>query len=103
MLLSTVPFALATGRVAHANTVTDWNHTMIDALEAAGTPPPTAARSAAIVQASVYDAVNGVRPRYAPYRVVPVAAPGASGAAAVAGAAHETLVALFPAQQPLLD
>jgi hypothetical protein len=103
VLWLTVPLVLLTGGVARANTVTDWNHTLIDALEAAGTPPPTAARSAAIVQASVYDAVNGIRPRYAPYRVAPAAAPGASRAAAAAGAAHEALEALFPAQQPLLD
>jgi hypothetical protein len=102
-LLLTALAVLATGGVAHANAVTDWNQTMIDALETAGTPPPTAARAAAIVQASVYDAVNGIRPRYAPYRVAPAAPPGAARAAAAAGAAHEALVQLLPAQQPLFD
>jgi PAP2 superfamily len=95
--------ALATGGVARANTVTDWNRTMIDAVEAAKTPPPPAARLAAIVQASVFDAVNGIRPRYAPYRVAPGAPGCASRAAAAAGAAYEALIKLVPNQKPLLD
>lgn len=95
--------AFATAGVARANPVTDWNRTMIDALEAAKTAPPPSARIAAIVQASVFDAVNGIRPRYAPYRIAPAAPPGASRAAAAAGAAHEALSALLPDQRALLD
>jgi hypothetical protein len=76
---------------------------MIDALEAGKTPPPPSARISAIVQASVFDAVNGIRPRYAPYRVAPAALPGASRAAAAVGAAHEALMALLPDQKELLD
>jgi hypothetical protein len=90
--------ALATPALARANTVTDWNRTLIGALESAKTPPPPSARIAAIVQASVFDAVNGIRPRYAPYRVVPAAPRGASRASAAAGAAYEALGALFPTQ-----
>jgi hypothetical protein len=95
--------ALAAPGVAGADVVTDWNRTMVDALEVGPTPPPTAARVAAIVQASVFDAVNGIRPHYAPYHVAPAAPRGASRAAAGAGAAHEALVVLFPAQQSTLD
>jgi hypothetical protein len=102
-LLMTALAALATAGVARADTVTDWNRTMTDALQAAKTPPPPSARVGAIVQASVFDAVNGVRPRYAPYRVPPAAPPGASRAAAAAGAAHEALRTLLPDQQALLD
>jgi hypothetical protein len=102
-LFLTALVVLATGGVAHANTVTDWNRTMIDALEAAKTPPPPAGRIAAIVQASVFDAVNGIRPRYVPYRVPPAAPRCASRAAAAAGAAHEALTTLFPDQRATLD
>jgi hypothetical protein len=102
-LLMTALCALATAGVARGDTVTDWNRTMIDALEAAKTPPPPSARVGAIVQASVFDAVNGIRPRYAPYRVAPAAPPGASRAAAAAGAAHEALRTLLPDQEALLD
>jgi PAP2 superfamily len=95
--------ALVAPGLASANVVTDWNRTMIDALETAKTPPPPAARVAAIVQSSVFDAVNGIERRYTPVHVEPAAPRGASRAAAAAAAAHEALVALFPAQQAMLD
>jgi hypothetical protein len=83
--------------------VTQWNLTMIAGLEAAAIPPPPSARIGAIVQASVFDAVNGITRRYAFYHVAPAAPAGASRAAAVAGAAYTTLVNLIPAQKPLFD
>jgi hypothetical protein len=88
---------------AQADTVTQWNLTMIAGLEAAGIPPPPAARIGAIVQASVFDAVNGIARRYAFYHVAPAAPPGASRDAAAAAAAHTALAALIPAQKPLFD
>jgi hypothetical protein len=95
--------ALAAPGVASANAVTDWNRTMIDSLEAAKTPPPPAARVAAIVQVSVFDAVNGIARRYTPVHVQPAAPRGASRDAAAVAAAHESLVVLLPAQQAMLD
>jgi hypothetical protein len=83
--------------------VTQWNLTMIAGLEAAAVPPPPSARIGAIVQASVFDAVNGIERRYAFYHVFPAAPHGASPAAAAASAAYTTLVALIPAQKPLFD
>lgn len=102
--LAAVMFAVFAGpAVARADVVTDWNRTMIDALEIAKTPPPPSARVAAIVQSAVFDAVNGIARRYTPVHVAPAAPRGASRVAAVAGAAHEALLALFPAQQAMLD
>ena len=89
--------------VAGADVVTDWNRTMVGALVTAASPPPLASRDAAIVQASVFDAVNGIARRYTPVHVPPAAPRGASRAAAAAGAAHESLVALFPLQRATLD
>jgi hypothetical protein len=85
------------------DTVTQWNLTMIAGLEAAATPPPPSARIGAIVAASVFDAVNGIERRYGFYHVAPAAPRGASRAAAAAGAAYTTLVALIPGQKPLFD
>jgi hypothetical protein len=89
--------------VARADVVTDWNRIMIGALEAAHTPPPPAMRAAAIVQVSVFDAVNGIERRYTPIHVDPAAPPGASRAAAAVGAAYEALVVLFPGQKATFD
>jgi hypothetical protein len=76
---------------------------MIGALETSHLPPPQSMRVGAIVQASVFDALNGIEGRYTPLHVQPAAPPGASRAAAVAGAAYEALVGLFPAQKPSFD
>jgi membrane-associated phospholipid phosphatase len=95
--------AFAPAGVARADVVTDWNRAMVNALEASHLPPPPSMRAAAIVQASVFDAVNGIENRYTPVHVQPGAPPGASRAAAAAGAAYEALVALFPAQKPSFD
>src|SRR5262249_31887227 len=67
---------------AQPDPVTQWNLTMIAGLEAAGIPPPPAARIGAIVQASVFDAVNGIDHRYAYYHLPPAAPHGASRAPA---------------------
>jgi PAP2 superfamily len=103
-LACAVPAAAAADPDTNApDTVTQWNLTMIAGLEAAAIPPPPAARIGAIVQASVFDAVNGIARRYAPYRVAPAAPHGASQDAAAASAAYTALVTLIPAQKPLFD
>jgi hypothetical protein len=65
--------------------------------------PTRLGRAMAIVQAAVYDSVNSIDPQYTPY-VIQVPAPAdASMDAAVAQAAHDALVAMFPNQQPYFD
>ena len=93
----------AHAKTAQPDTVTQWNLTMIAGLEAAGVGPPPAARVGAIVQASVFDALNGIERHFTPYHVAPAAPHGASRAAAAAGAAYTALVALLPGQKPLFD
>jgi membrane-associated phospholipid phosphatase len=80
-----------------------WNEAMIAAVRTAGQSPPVGARSAAIVQAAVYEAVNSIDGSYRHYLVdIPVPA-WASKEAAAAEAAHDALVGLFPSQAPVLD
>lgn len=70
--------------------VLDWNSTLLNAIQAsgkgdlAGTPPPLAARNAAIVHTAIYDAVRDA------------SGAGASPEAAAVGAAYQTLVNLYP-------
>jgi PAP2 superfamily len=103
MALLVAAVALGAPGVAKADTVTDWNRTMIAGLEAAKLPPPPSARIGAIVQASVFDAVNGIERRYTPYHVTAEAPRGASRDAAAASAAYTALVALIPSQKSLFD
>jgi len=65
--------------------------------------PTRLGRAMAIVQAAVYDSVNSIDLRYTPYLIKVPAPVGASMDAAVAQAAHDTLVAMFPNQQPYFD
>jgi hypothetical protein len=95
-----IPVALA---ARPANVAIVWNQTMLTTLTTAAVPPPAANRLGAIVQSAVFDAVNGIEHRYTPIHVQPAAPDEADPHAAVAGAAYETLVKLFPAQQPALD
>src|SRR5262249_23549491 len=72
-------------------------------LEAAHVGPQPSSRIGAIVETSVFDAVNGIERRYTPFHVAPDAPPGASRAAAAASAAYTALMALIPSQQSLFD
>ena len=92
------------GSAAMADEVTDWNRIMLDAfLVPPAVGAPLAQRPAAIVAASVFDAVNGIARRYTPIHVAPAAAPGASKRAAAVQAAYASLVRLFPAQTATFD
>lgn len=83
--------------------VIEWNQTMLSTFATGNVPAPAANRLGGIVQAAVFDAVNGIERRYTPIHVRAAAAPGASVRAAAANAAYTTLVALFPKQQAALD
>ncbi len=78
-----------------ADEVTEWNQTMLRAGLVAQTSPLQITRVAAIVQAAMFDAVNGIDRRYTPIRVSPAAHPGASRQAAAVQAAWDTLSHLY--------
>jgi hypothetical protein len=88
---------------ARADDITDWNQHMLRAVTVAGTSPLVTTRVAAIVQASVFDAVNGIDRKYAPVHVAAAAPGGASRRAAAVQAAYTALVALFLPQKATFD
>ena len=87
---------------ARADVVTDAN---AGAAEVASKMPatPPAVRAMAIVQVSVFEAVNAITRRHLPLRATLTAPPGASVDAAVAAATRTALSRLVPAQQALID
>jgi PAP2 superfamily len=88
------------------NPVVQWNRNLLVIVRTPGAQPKTihSTRSFAILHASIYDAVNSIDRRHAPYRVSLADAPrNASVEAAAAAAGHEVLVALYPKFQPQLD
>jgi len=94
--------ALLIGTLAHADVVTDWNNAALDAIRA-GTAPPIASRSLAILHVSIYDAVNGIARTHEPYLVQSAVPASASREAAASAAAHEALVNLFPGSASTFD
>ena len=93
---------LAGGLKAHADVVTDSNARAAD-IASKKPATPIAVRTMAIVQVSVFEAVNAITGRYPPQRVKINAAPGASVEAAVAAATRTALLQLMPAQQAAID
>jgi hypothetical protein len=85
--------------------VVEWNNNaQIAIIGTAGQGPTVAYLHFAMVQGAVYDAVNAIVGGYEPYLGSPATAdPGDSAPAAVAQAAHDVLVALFPLQGATLD
>ena len=95
---------------ARADVVTDWNELAFRVSLIGGAPAQNAGRVAAIVQAAVFDALNGIDRRYTPIHVAPPdSCLGASRPTAVVQAAYEILSKVYGAtataanQQPTLD
>ncbi|HZO08811.1 MAG TPA: chloroperoxidase, partial [Myxococcota bacterium] len=113
--------AAAQQRPRHADALEDWlrhwNQVAIDASGLDHTPvapgetrrfgeqlgPGRSSRAMAIVQIAVFDALNATAPRYEGYTDLPPAPPGTSARAAIAQAAHDALVELFPSQAASFD
>jgi hypothetical protein len=92
-----------TPSISVADEVTDWNQILVSALTATNTSPQNAGRIAAMTQAAVFDAVNGIDHRYTPYFVTTEGPRGASRRAAAVQAAYVVLRALLPAQAAGLE
>jgi hypothetical protein len=102
---------------AAAEVVLAWNQVAIDASGLDHTPvapgesrvfgeqlgPTRASRALAIVHIAIFEAVNAIDGGYRSYVGLPRAPASASKSAAVAQAAHDTLVAMFPSQAATFD
>ena len=102
-LLAICGSALASSAPERTDEVSSWNQMLFRVGLVGGTSPIVMSRVAAIVEASVFDAVNGIDGRYTPIHVPPGAPAGASRDAAAVQAAYATLVSLYPAQKSVLD
>ena len=99
MLMAALLFGPA---VAKADAVLDWNLIAVNTAIANGQSPFAQARSAAIVQLAVFEAVNAITGDYRPYLGSIVAPHGASADAAAIQAAYRVLSTYFPASASTL-
>jgi membrane-associated phospholipid phosphatase len=86
--------------------VVEWNRTLLVIVRTPGAQSPTVhpTRSFAILHGAIYDAVNNIDRTHRPYLVrFAGVSREASEAAAADAAAHDVLVALYPAFQTTLD
>src|SRR5215216_902525 len=102
LLITSTAVLLYVPQIANADVVTDWNTIAINTVSA-DTLPNRQSRDVAMVHAALFDAMNAIRPYYTPAMVLITAKGYASRDAAGAQAAHDVLVALFPAKKAELD
>ncbi len=109
VLASASPLALASpvaygSSLGSADSVITWDRNAQAAIwDVAGQQPWVQGRSFAMVHGAIYDAVNAIAGTpYQPYLVAPRAGRHASTDAAVATAAYQVLLALFPGQETRL-
>ena len=95
--------ALSLGVSAQADVVTDWNTHILNAFRTNRTSPPVASRQLAILHTAMYDAVNGIKPRYEPYHVRGPVPAIASAEASAAAAAHKVMLAFYPQHTAIYD
>jgi hypothetical protein len=88
------------------NPVIEWNRTLLAIVRTPGAQPPTihSTRSFAMLHAAIFDAVNNIDRDFETYAVRhPHVSRRASAEAAADQAAHDVLVALYPAFATTLD
>jgi hypothetical protein len=94
---------LANAPAAQADVVIDWNaRAEAIAVEKRLLPPPNA-RMMALLHVAMFEAVNAIDKRYAPFRIKLEASERASREAAASAAAHKVMVTLHPDRQTSLD
>lgn len=93
---------LLVSQITNADVVTDWNTIAVNTVSA-DKVVNRQSRDMAMVHAAMFDAMNAIRPHYTPALVSFKTKGYASREAAAAQAAHDVLLALFPAQQANLD
>ncbi|MFO1318633.1 MAG: vanadium-dependent haloperoxidase [Burkholderiales bacterium] len=87
---------------AGTNSIVEWNDISMRTTKT-GAPALPAMRNTAMVQMAIADALNAISPRHKPYYFKGTVTVGASSVAAIATAAHDVLITLYPAEQARLD
>ena len=102
LILAAATFALCTF-AARADIIDDWTAQADAIANDKHLPPPANTRVLALMHVSMFEAVNAIDRRYAPYALDLVANRQTSREAAIAAAGHAVLAAEFPDQVKGLD
>jgi hypothetical protein len=99
-VIGAIVCTLLTPFTVHADTVLDWNEIAVNSAISAAQNPFFQARTNAMVQVAVFEAVNAITKEYEPYLGVVTAPSTASADAAAAQAAYRVLRTLLAASAP---
>jgi hypothetical protein len=109
-VISVVGLTLAFGSQAVAQphspeTILEWNRILLATLSTPGATDPTVffTRPLAVMHVAIFDAINSFDRMYTPYIDWINVPAGAARDAAVAQAAHDALIAMFPSQAAVYD
>jgi hypothetical protein len=102
-VLAAFLMAVSCVSILRADEVIFWNGVALDILKDTATHPPKVGRDLAIVQASVYDALNAIDRTHTPMYYQPSVNGPISRESTVASAAHRALVRLYPAYEGALN
>ena len=91
------------GAAQDLDAVIEWNRILQVTVTSTPTPTVFFTRPFAMTAVAVFDALNSIDRVYRPYVTDVPAGPNASREAAVAQAAHDVLVALYPGRRAQLD
>ena len=100
LVIGAIVCTLLTPFTVHADTVLDWNEIAVNSAISAAQNPFFQARTSAMVQVAVFEAVNAITKEYEPYLGVVTAPSSASVDAAAAQAAYRVLRTLLSASAP---
>jgi hypothetical protein len=89
---------LVTATAYASDPVLDWIAIANNSVITAGTTALVTTRNMALISASVFDSVNGVKHEFRSFQVRPDAPPHASANAAAIQSAYDILIRLYPAQ-----
>jgi hypothetical protein len=102
-LLASAFVAVLIATPARADVVTEWNARAEAIAVEKQTLAAFNARQIAVLQVAVFEAVNAIERRYAPYMLTLTAERNVSKEAAAAAAAHGVLLVFHPERQAALD
>jgi hypothetical protein len=103
MLLTSTLAGTFFSSAARADMIMDWN-AKADAIATEKTIPPVPhGRALSMLHIAMFEAVNAIERRYAPYKLNLAADRATSKEAAAASAAYDVLLSLYPDQKQALD
>src|SRR2546421_4135950 len=102
MLLATALTEVFAG-AARADVIMDWNAKADSIATENKILPAPQSRAMSMLHIAMFEAVNAIERRYAPYKLTLSANRSTSREAAAAAAAYDILVAIYPDQKAVLD